>query len=435
LGLDNAFDGVRIKLRPIKGIELKGLIGKQRYYWSTGDGIVRGGDLNMTLGDLFGPILPGGYDLTLGGSVVSKFQQSIIYPFTNLPNNVLSWSARAGVTGESVNADIEYSHKINDPNGTNKFNFNPGYGLIINTSLFGSGYGFSLNLHKIDNMDFRSDRTARGNDLLINFIPPITKQTTYRLMTIYPYSTKLNGEAGLQADFTYTIPKNSIFGGEYGTTVNLNYSRVQSIDTTNTLMDTVSHKALLYKSPFFGSKSSFFGIGKRLFFQAFNVEITHKFSSSFKALISLLNTIYDKDIMENEGSPLYGKVYSNALVAELTFKLSDKNALRTEIQHLWATQDSSVQVPDNTNGNWVMGLVEYTIAPKWYFTVFSEYNYGNATADRKINYLSASISYVKEGFRIQAGWGRQRSGILCVGGVCRTVPASNGPSLSITTTF
>jgi len=32
-------------------------------------------------------------------------------------------------------------------------------------------------------------------------------------------------------------------------------------------------------------------------------------------------------------------------------------------------------------------------------------------------------------------YGRQRAGIFCVGGVCRQVPAANGLTLSVTSTF
>jgi len=32
-------------------------------------------------------------------------------------------------------------------------------------------------------------------------------------------------------------------------------------------------------------------------------------------------------------------------------------------------------------------------------------------------------------------YGKQREGIFCVGGVCRNVPASNGVTLTITSSF
>jgi hypothetical protein len=106
-----------------------------------------------------------------------------------------------------------------------------------------------------------------------------------------------------------------------------------------------------------------------------------------------------------------------------------------ELQHIWSKQDSTILVPDNTNGNWLYGLAEYSIAPTWFFSLFDEYNYGNHDADRKLHYLSASVVYLIGTTRVSFGYGRQRGGLLCVGGVCRPVPASNGFLLSISSSF
>ena len=243
----------------------------------------------------------------------------------------------------------------------------------------------------------------------------------------------------LQAELTYTFPKNSLLGGDYGTTVNINYSRVHNLDTTQKhtitiFKDTLSGAEVVYDDVF-TYDSPFFSIGKRLYFQDINIEITKKWSSKFKSIFSLINIIYDKDIMENSGAPLYGKVKATALVADLTYMISRTNAIRFDLEHMWSSQDSSLRVPDNSNGNWAMALAEFTIAPSWYFSVWDEYNYGNDDPARQIHYVSGSIAYVHNSTRFSFGFGRQRGGILCVGGVCREVPASNGFNLSITSTF
>jgi 2-keto-4-pentenoate hydratase len=82
-----------------------------------------------------------------------------------------------------------------------------------------------------------------------------------------------------------------------------------------------------------------------------------------------------------------------------------------------------------------MLLLEYSTSPSWFFTVFDEYNYGNADESLKIHYPNASVAFVKDALRVQGGYGRVRGGILCVGGICRPVPASNGLTLSVTFTF
>jgi hypothetical protein len=277
-------------------------------------------------------------------------------------------------------------------------------------------------------MDFRSDRDARGNNLNLNFIPPLTKQHIYRLATIYPFSTQLNGEIGLQAELTYTFPKKSFFGGDYGTTLALNYSQINSIDKTPLNVDTSNGHVYTYES-------SMFKFGDKLFFRDVNFELTKKWTKDFKSIFTFINLVYDKDVMENEGSPKYGKVNASIAVAELTYIISKSHSVKCELQHIWAKQDSALLTPDNTNGNWLMFLVEYTIAPSWYFTVFDEYNYGNNDESRQLHYLNGSFAFIHDATRVQFGYGRQRGGLLCVGGVCRPVPASNGFFLSVSSNF
>jgi len=86
-------------------------------------------------------------------------------------------------------------------------------------------------------------------------------------------------------------------------------------------------------------------------------------------------------------------------------------------------------------GNWAMGLLEYSVSPSWFFTIIDQYNYGNSDEAHQTHYYKAAIGYTKKANRIQIGYGKQREGILCVGGVCRAVPAANGFTISITSSF
>ena len=425
LGLDNAMDGIKLKVRPINGIEISGIYGTQRYFWTQGRGIVRGGDINLLLNDIVnqGDDIAG-MNITAGANFVSTYQSDNSIEFY-YPENVLAWSSRVGLQAENFAVDAEFAYKYNNPNatnGTSRFqNYNPGYGFIINGAYFEKGISASLNLHKIDNMDFRSDRNATNTDLILNYIPPLTKQHSYRLATMYPFAAKYNGEAGLQADFAYSIPRNSMLGGKYGTDISLNYSRIHSIDTTHI-------DEFTYKSPFFG-------IGDDLFFQDINASVEKKYSSNFKASASYFNIIYDRDIMEKDGGSHFGKVHLNILAADGTYRLTDNYALRLELQHQWYKQDLPTSPEDLINGNWLGLLAEFTISPGWYFTIFDDWNYGNAVSERQIHYFSGNIAYTTGSTRFSLGYGRNMAGILCIGGVCRLVPASNGFNLSVSTSF
>ena len=103
-----------------------------------------------------------------------------------------------------------------------------------------------------------------------------------------------------------------------------------------------------------------------------------------------------------------------------------EKSIRFELQNLQTKQDQQ---------NWAEALVEYTFNTHWFAAVLDQYNYGNNIVSDRFHYYSGTVGYIKDGTRITLGYGKQRQGIFCVGGICREVPASNGVTLSITTSF
>ncbi len=61
------------------------------------------------------------------------------------------------------------------------------------------------------------------------------------------------------------------------------------------------------------------------------------------------------------------------------------------------------------------------------------YNYGNDL--RKIHYYNFGGSYSSGTTRVALNYGRQRGGLLCVGGVCRIVPESTGIGMTLNVSF
>lgn len=411
LGFDNSLDGIRLKVRPLDGVQVTALLGKQRAFFGLGPGIIRAADLSVELHQLRSddtPILDLPCALELGASVVSKFQPAAD-PLLRLPENVFAYATRLSLTTERWNLYAEWAYKINDPQQTNNNSFNPGNGLYISTSYSQEGFGLLLAAKRIDNMDFRSDRGAIGNVLTINFLPPLTKVHTYRLFTLYPYATQPYGEFGVQGEMTISLPRGSVLGGQYGTTVTINYARIHSIDSTK--LD-----AFTYRSTW--------KPGKVLFYQDFNVEIQRTWSRQFKTTLTMVALAYNKDVIEVKTG--YGTIYPLAFVLESQYKLSARSALRMELSHMSVRGDM---------GNWAFALLEYTPVSNVYLTVFDEWNYGNPEPEKRYHYPSVSITYVTGGTRVAFGYAKQRAGILCVGGVCRLVPASNGFSLNLSSTF
>ncbi len=424
LGLDNAIDGIKVRLTPYKGIVLKTLIGKQRYFWDLGAGIVRGGDAEFALNDMINSFSGSKTRITFGGSVVSTYQatEDILYDATQkyvLPENVAAFAGRFSISRGRVSLMSEYAYKSNNPNSSNQYIYKPGEALLVSATYSQKGLGLILSAKRIDNMEFKSSRTEPGNMLFINYLPSLTRQHTYSLSSMYPSATQPNGEMACQGELTYTLPKNTFLGGANGAEVKANYSLAKSIDK-----QFVSDSAAINPGGTLGYTSSFFKFGNEMYYQDFNIEVTKKISKTIKALISYVNITYNKAVIEGHpGAPM---VYSSIFIADVTYKFTPKKSLRGEVQHLSTKQD---------NGNWVEGLLEYSIAPKWFFTVTDMYNYGNSDDSKKIHYYNVAMAFNKGANRVQISYGKQRQGILCVGGVCRSVPAADGINISITSSF
>ncbi len=420
LGFDNSIDGLLMKFMPTDGMKITALIGKQRAFFDVSAGVMRGGDLSLDLNQLAGGVLAEGMRGTLGLSAISRYQEDK-NPFLNLPQNVFAWSARAGLGFHDFMMDVEYAYKINDPGAANLLSYNTGNALYLNMSYAIQGFGLNVSGKRIDNMDLRSDRTASGLVQQVNYLPALTKQHTWRLITLYPYATQQTGEFGLQGDMTFTIPKGGFLGDDE-TTVSVNASIIHELDTTH--IDQYHYDAKFMWS-------------NRVYYRDVNVEVIRKFGRKFKVTASFIGLQYDQDIIERRAAPdefKYGVISANFAVLELWFATARGQALRTEFQYMAVSHQEGAQLALQ-NGDWAMILAEYSISPSWFFTVFDEYNFGNADKELQAHYPNVAVAFTTGALRLQGGYGRVRGGILCVGGICRPVPASNGFTLNTTYTF
>jgi hypothetical protein len=432
LGYDNSLRGLRVKVTPFKGVTFKGVYGVQRYFWEPykdyNRGIVKGFDADFYLNDMFTGMAESKLKLSVGGSFVSDYQRgkSMEYVYNGkfytlkLPENVATYGGRFNMNIGGFNWLTEYAYKINDPSAMNNYIYTNGDGLFTNFSYSRKGLGISLMAKRIDNMSYKSMRSVTINMADINYLPSITKEHTYMLASMYPYATQANGEIGISGTVTFKIPKNTFLGGKNGMTVAVNFSQVNGLDKT-----AINDTTPVGTPGSLGYTDSFPGIGKELYYQDANIEVTKKFGKQWKGIFTYLYQSYNKDVVEGHLDE-YGIIYSQIGVADLTWNITRKHSLRGELQGLWTKQDK---------GNWVAGLLEFTIAPAWFFSIQDQWNYGNSESSKRLHYYLVSATYVYNTSRIALSYGRQREGIICVGGVCRYVPASTGLTLTVTTSF
>jgi hypothetical protein len=457
--------GGRVKVTPYKGIQLKGVWGIERHnfnfdYMKRNDN-VRGLDAEFALADMSSKLSEKGFTLTVGGSFVSRFEKSDhkmfdiyidtlkyydyyirhaifdfkptdkpnvincqgVIPSENIPQNVASWAARLNFGIQGFRLEGEFAAKVNDPNLSNDYIYKNGEALLLSTSYSMKGLGVSASFLRADNIDFRAQRDASPAyaALILNYIPAINRQYSYPLLGNYSYSSQPNGQIGIQTQVNYQIPKKTKIGGKYGTDITVNYARFHDLqkkiaplaDTIGTIIGTE------------GYSSIFFAFGKTLLYQDIGFDITRRINKHWKLML-LYNYINYNMVLQGK----QGMISGNHVGFELICIINDIHAVRFENQYLIIPKKNDLE--DKDKGSWIFALLEYSISPKWFITVSDQWHFGN---EKKLHFPNAAVAFVHNTTRIALNFGKTRAGILCIGGVCRSVPASYGVGLSVTTTF
>jgi hypothetical protein len=423
LGINNALRGARFKYNPDERLSFTALVGKQRVGFKVSEGTIIGFDANYDISNKK-------RSLILGLSYVGRYQDFnedyvIEYQhnkdFNSLTNAI---SGRINFAKNALYANLEGVWKSKD----NLVEFGNIYG---NRSFYGNalqlemgyskkGFGFTSTMRRIENMSFYSDRQANGNtfnEQIINFIPALTRQQDYSLANIYVYSAQPNlsfnplnkaGEIGMQWDLYYKFKRHSDLGGKYGTKIALNFSNWYGLGAD-------------YLSEYKRIDTKFLSVGER-YFTEMTMEVRKKLSKKDKMILSFIHSYYNKAYVEETS----GEIKANIAAVEWSHKLENKKSFRLEGQHLWTKQDKK---------NWVAATTEFNI--NYHFTVFAAdmYNYGNEDPAKRNHYYNIGASYSKNRNRYSISYGRQREGLLCVGGVCRVVSAATGFTFNMNIAF
>lgn len=413
LGIDNSMMGAHIAVKPLTGITIKALTGRQRHYWNYNRAQISGGDMEINIEEWWKTLQSGSIHLSLGASYINKHEKAedIMVDAThrlNLPLNVNAFDLRAHMQHKGLNILAEYAQKSQDPSFDNGYTYGKGYVTMLSVSYSKRGMSMLLQAKRSENMSFRSRRSITGTSSFINHMPAFTLDHTYTLAAHYPYATNPDGEWAYQAALGYKFGRGTLIGGKYGTNLKINLSYIRAINK-----NTYDAKAGTD-----GNGSAFWKWGDRTYYQDLNIQMEKKLSKDFTVNLMYMNQFYNKSAVEGEG----GMIHSDIFIAEGKYRMNKKITLRTEAQYL-STKDDQ--------GDWAFGLLELSILPCWMITVSDEYNCG--TTD--IHYYSGMITFNKKAHRLQLGYGRTRAGYNCAGGVCRYVPASKGLRVSYNYNF
>ena len=423
LGINNALRGGRVIFTPAQWVTIKTIYGQQRTGFDVADSQIYGIDAELDLATIFKFKTD---ELGIGFSYVGRDEKTNIEN-PNFKSLTTGFAGRINYASKGFYGSAEYNYKSDDAvveinNQVRNDFIKPGNALLINLGFSEKGFGIDATLRRMENMTFYSERAAKGNaynDKVLNFIPSLTKQQHYNLANIYVYQAQPSvflpdnsllkaGEIGGQIDVFYNIKKGSVLGGKHGTKVAVNISDWHAL----------AGDFYLPKKDY---DTEFFGLGKK-YFSDYNLEVVKKWNDKWHSIFSYINQYYNAKLVETT----YGLVKTNIVAAEATYKFTGTRSMRVVGEHMWADTDKK---------NWAAATVEFNVNPMLSFYAMDNYNYGNDNPDLQDHYYNIGGSFRKKSTRIALNYGRQRGGLVCVGGVCRYVAESSGISLALNTTF
>ncbi len=430
LGINTAIRGGRIIYRPTSNVKFTALYGQQRSGFDVSDGKIYGFDSDFQLTEAF---KLENSDLSFGLSYVGRYEK-IEIPDPNFEALTNSFSGRLNYSIHSFYSSLEYNYKSEEAvldrisNTLNNDFIKPGNAVLFNLGYSKQGLGIDATFRRSENMTYLSERvpTIEGentslnyNDKVMNFTPALTKQHHSNLANVYVYQAQVGvdfkspsimkaGETGGQLDIFYEFEKDTKLGGKYGTKLAFNMSNWYNLPGEYQLTPS-------------DYDTNFFGVGTK-YYSDYNFEIKKKLSEKWHAGFNYINQYYNKPWIEDASSD----VKTNIITGEAIYNFEENKSIRFEAEHLWADTDFK---------NWAGGTVEVDFNDKYSFYVWDIVNYGNDNPDKRYHYYNVGGAYRLNSTRIGLNYGRQRGGLVCVGGVCRFVPESTGLTLTLSTSF
>ncbi|TVQ47634.1 MAG: hypothetical protein EA362_06475 [Saprospirales bacterium] len=247
-----------------------------------------------------------------------------------------------------------------------------------------SGWGITLEGKRTEYFSFRTDPQLELNFGQINFLPPMSRQNTYRLTTRYVPATQELGELALQADVRYSPNRTWGFVG--------NFANITDLDGND-----------LYRE--------------------YLLEVRYRYQRKWTLTGGVQRQEYNQDRFE--GKPQAPIVETLTPFVEFLYRIDRRRSLKLEAQYMDTQQDF---------GSWLFLGAEYSIAPRWIFSGSLMYNSDPVLTD-EILYPTLSVVYNTGANRFSLSYVKQVEGVVCTGGICRLEPAFSGVKFTLNSNF
>ncbi len=276
-------------------------------------------------------------------------------------------------------------------------------GSVLYTSVNYASRGLAITAEakRTEFFTFRTRPQVSLNRGMINFLPPMARVNTYRLNARYNAATQELGELAFLGD--------AIFKVNDQVKVNVNASNIENLEGD-----------LLYRELL--------------------ASTTIESKDNWTLTAGIQRQQYNQEVYEfKPGVPL---VETITPFADFLYPLDDDKALRLELQYMHTGEDPSVEVGQDY-GSWAFALAEFTIAPKWTFSVSDMYNARpgkQSPVDEDgnrldLHYPRVDVTYTQNANRFALSYVKQVEGVVCTGGICRLEPAFSGWKFEVSSSF
>lgn len=421
IGIDFAILGARVVYAPTENTRIKAFTGQQKFRFDRRTPVIKGVNIEHRIN------INENLNTELGGSLVNRtIDQATMnviastinsYPLENRFDptyNVFVSNIYNTLNYKRFTLYTEYAHKSAEAIMSRDLRLYKSAGNIYFGSLSYSAKGIGINAQykRIESFPFRTSpmevSAFPSNQALINYLPSLTRQNTYRLLARYNAVVQELGENAMQLEITYKPNKKM--------QVNLNGSLVTTLNGVDfgrginaVKWDTLTR---LYREIY--------------------ADVSYKVNTKLKVMGGIQVIGYNQTTFELKADAPF--VEALTPFGEVTYKFDKVRSVRVEGQYLMTKQDL---------GNLANVLVEFNVAPYWSFSVSDMVNTRHGALNepkqgekfKLIHYYNFFVAYTYKTTRITAAWLKQVAGVNCTGGVCRVEPAFSGARVTLSTNF
>ena len=429
IGIDYAIQGMRLKYNINDKWAIKGFAGNQKgniknrfgYANQVISGLNVEGNLELGKDSKFGALQVGasGVNRTLDRETMDRLVGTIntydladrFYP----KYNVYGGNAYFTYTKDNFSWTVEGNVKSKEAILEDDSKFRLKGGKVLYTSMsWGKGgwnlgkqkasVGLNIQARHVDHFSFRTAPTENLLNGLVSYLPSMTRQNTYRLLSRYNAPGQAMGEDGIQGEIEFKPRK--------GTQIFFNGSYVQTLASNGKL-----------------NKATGVMEAEKLFSENY-LEVVQKIGKHDKLKLGVQRIVYNQTRYESE--PEYVPVKTFTPFGEWLHTMNQGKSLRVEWQYLNTKNDqgsfANLMIEMFVNKNLSIAVADMVnVVPHRYERMI--------IADKVLHYPTFFIGYTEKNTVFTLAFLKQQQGVNCSGGICREEPAFSGVRFTVSSNF